>query len=118
MSGVLGLIPARGGSKGIPRKNIQPIAGKPLIAWTIEAARTAGLANVVVSTEDAEIAEVAREWGAEVPFMRPSELAADDTPGIEPVLHAIELLPDYEGVLLLQPTSPLRSSEDILAITE
>jgi CMP-N-acetylneuraminic acid synthetase len=115
----LGLIPARGGSKGIPRKNVRLIAGKPLIAWTIEAALGApGLAAVVVSTEDAEIAEVARAAGAEVPFMRPSELARDETPGIDPVLHAFEALPGYDAVMLLQPTSPLRTSEDIGGLLE
>ena len=108
------LIPARGGSKGIPRKNIREIAGKPLIAWTIEAARAAaGIDAVVVSTEDAEIAAVAREWGAQVPFIRPPELAADETPGIDPVLHAIGELPAYDAVLLLQATSPLRTTADI-----
>lgn len=108
------LIPARGGSKGIPRKNIRPIAGKPLIAWTIEAARAARRVDaVVVSTEDAEIAEIARLWGADIPFLRPAKLAADDTPGIDPVLHAIEMLPEHEAVVLLQPTSPLRTAADI-----
>lgn len=111
---VLALIPARGGSKGIPRKNVRPIAGKPLIAWTIEAARAArDVDAVVVSTEDGEIAEIARSWGADVPFMRPPELAADDTPGIDPVLHALTMLPAYDAVLLLQPTSPLRTGADI-----
>lgn len=111
---ILAIIPARGGSKGIPRKNIKPIAGKPLIAWTIEAAlRSRVLDKVVVSTDDDEIADVARNWGAQVPFMRPAELAQDDTPGIEPVLHALEQLPGYDAVMLLQPTSPLRSTEDI-----
>lgn len=110
----LALIPARGGSKSIPRKNIREIAGKPLIAWTIEAALAAkGIARVVVSTEDEEIAAVARAWGAEVPFMRPAELATDDAPGIAPVLHAVECLPEHEDVLLLQPTSPLRGRHDI-----
>ena len=108
------LIPARGGSKGIPRKNIKLIAGKPLIAWTIEAAQRSGLLDsVVVSTDDAEIAEVARRAGAQVPFMRPVELAQDHTPGLDPVLHALAQLPQFESVLLLQPTSPLRSTEDI-----
>lgn len=108
------LIPARGGSKGIPRKNIKPIAGKPLIAWSIEAAyRSRMFDSVVVSTEDEEIAEVARQCGAQVPFLRPPELAQDDTPGIDPVLHALEQLPEFESVLLLQPTSPLRTTEDI-----
>lgn len=110
----LGLIPARGGSKGIPRKNIKLIAGKPLIVWTIESAlRSSMLDAVVVSTDDAEIAEVARRAGAQVPFMRPSELAQDQTPGIEPVLHALAEMPEYDSVLLLQPTSPLRTREDI-----
>jgi N-acylneuraminate cytidylyltransferase/CMP-N,N'-diacetyllegionaminic acid synthase len=108
------LIPARGGSKGIPRKNIKLIAGKPLIVWTIEAAlRSSLLDAVVVSTDDPEIAEVARRAGAQVPFMRPSELAQDQTPGLDPVLHALDQLPQYDSVLLLQPTSPLRTTEDI-----
>jgi CMP-N-acetylneuraminic acid synthetase len=85
------------------------MAGKPLIAWTIEAARRArGVDAVVVSTVDAEIAQIARDWGADVPFVRPAELATDETPGIDPVLHAIGMLPEHDAVLLLQPTSPLR----------
>lgn len=116
---ILAVIPARGGSKGIPRKNIKPLAGKPLIAWTIEAALHAqGIDRVIVSTEDEEIALVAKQFGAEVPFMRPHTLAQDDTPGIAPVLHAIKQLPDYDWVLLLQPTSPLRSVEDIEGIIQ
>jgi CMP-N-acetylneuraminic acid synthetase len=108
------LIPARGGSKGIPRKNVKPIAGKPLIVWTIEAAlRSSLLQAVVVSTDDAEIAAVARHAGAQVPFMRPSVLAQDQTPGLDPVLHALRELPQYDAVLLLQPTSPLRDTQDI-----
>lgn len=108
------LIPARGGSKGIPRKNIKLIAGKPLIVWTIEAAlRSSLLSAVVVSTDDPEIANVARNAGAQVPFMRPSKLAQDQTPGVDPVLHALGQLPQYDSVLLLQPTSPLRTTEDI-----
>ncbi|MGV8933487.1 MAG: cytidylyltransferase domain-containing protein [Gallionellaceae bacterium] len=108
------LIPARGGSKGIPRKNIKLFAGKPLIVWTIEAAlRSSMLDAVVVSTDDPEIADVARQAGAQVPFMRPSELALDQTPGLDPVLHALDQLPQYDSVLLLQPTSPLRATEDI-----
>jgi len=114
---VLAIIPARGGSKGIPRKNIKPLAGKPLIAWTIDAAKQANVADrIVVTTEDEEIAAVARELGAEVPFMRPAELATDETPGIGPILHAIEQLPRHEWILLLQPTSPLRTHRDIEAI--
>jgi CMP-N,N'-diacetyllegionaminic acid synthase len=108
------LIPARGGSKGIPRKNIKLLAGKPLIVWTIEAAlRSSLLCDVIVSTDDLEIADIARRAGAKVPFLRPPELAQDQTPGIAPVLHAIDKLREYDSVLLLQPTSPLRTTEDI-----
>jgi CMP-N-acetylneuraminic acid synthetase len=111
---ILGLISARGGSKGIPRKNVLPIAGKPLIAWTIEAALAAKtLDRVVVTTDSPEIAEIATAHGAEVPFLRPADLALDETPGIEPVLHALDLLPDFGAVVLLQPTSPLRNASDI-----
>ena len=112
---VLAIIPARGGSKGVPRKNIRDVAGKPLIAWTIDAAKKSRYVDrVVVSTDDPEIAEVATRYGGEVPFLRPAELARDDTPGIAPVLHAVEAVtPAYEIVVLLQPTSPLRSAADI-----
>ena len=116
---LLAVIPSRGGSKGIPRKNIKPLAGKPLLGWTIDAAKQASCVDrVVLSTEDEEIATVGRELGAEVPFMRPAELAADDTPGIAPVLHIIKQLPEFDWVLLLQPTSPLRIAEDIEGIVE
>lgn len=111
---ILGLIPARGGSKGIPRKNVLPIAGKPLIAWTIEAALASGaLDRVVVTTDDPEIAAVAVAHGAEVPFMRPAELARDETPGIDPVIHALDMVPGVDTVVLLQPTSPLRTAGDV-----
>ena len=114
---VLGLIPARGKSKGIPRKNIKNLCGKPLIAWTIEEAlKSKKLDNVVVSTDDEEIADIAQKYGADVPFMRPAELAGHSTPGIDTVLHAIDELPDFDSVLLLQPTSPLRTSTDIDSI--
>ena len=114
---VLAVIPARGGSKGIPRKNIKKLSGKPLIAWTIEAALKAPSINrVIVSTDDEEIAAVAEQFGAEVPFKRPIAIARDDTPGLDPVLHAIENSPDSDWVLLLQPTSPLRSVDDIEGI--
>jgi CMP-N,N'-diacetyllegionaminic acid synthase len=113
-AGILGLIPARGGSRAIPRKNIKRLNGKPLIAWTIEAAlRSNSLGSVVVSTDDEEIARIAAELGAEVPFMRPRELARDDSPSIDLVLHALDQLPGFESVVLLQPTSPLRTTEDI-----
>ena len=114
---LLALIPARGGSQRIPRKNIRPFCGKPLLHWTIEAAlASACVDQVVVSTEDPEIAEIADAGGAEVPFFRPAELATDGAPGIAPVLHALEQLPQVSDVLLLQPTSPLRTSADIEAI--
>ena len=114
---LLAIITARGGSKGIPRKNLKPLAGKPLIGWSIDAAKQAScITCIIVSTEDEEIASAARELGADVPFMRPAELSADETPSIAPVLHAIEHLPDYDWVLLLQPTSPLRTHADIEAI--
>jgi CMP-N,N'-diacetyllegionaminic acid synthase len=118
---VLAIITARGGSKGIPGKNIADLGGKPLIAWTIEAARRApAISRTIVSTDDEQIAAIARQWGAEVPFIRPPELARDDTPGIAPVLHALQWLKEHEGietddVMLLQPTSPLRTAEDIEA---
>lgn len=116
---ILGLITARGGSKGVPRKNIRTLAGKPLMAWTIEAARRSRLiARVIVSTDDGEIAEVAREWGAAVPFMRPAALASDDASHITVVRHAVEWLARHEDwsadyVVTLQPTSPFRTTEDI-----
>ena len=112
---VLAIIPARGGSKGVPRKNIREVAGKPLIAWTIEEAQKSRyIDRIVVSTDDLEIAETAGQWGGEVPFMRPTELAQDDTPGIAPVIHMLtHIQPVYDLVVLLQPTSPLRTVEDI-----
>jgi CMP-N,N'-diacetyllegionaminic acid synthase len=114
---LLALIPARGGSKGIPRKNIRPFCGKPLLQWSIEVALAApSVHQVVVSTDDPEIAAVALAGGAEVPFLRPAELASDTAPGIAPVLHALEQLPEVSDVLLLQPTSPLRLVEDVEAI--
>jgi N-acylneuraminate cytidylyltransferase/CMP-N,N'-diacetyllegionaminic acid synthase len=116
---MLALITARGGSKSIPGKNIKLLAGKPLIAWSIEAAQQASsIDRIIVSTDDEGIAKVALAWGAEVPFFRPSELAQDNSPSIDAILHAIRWLDEHENyrpeyVLLLQPTSPLRSAEDI-----
>jgi CMP-N,N'-diacetyllegionaminic acid synthase len=116
---LLALIPARGGSKGIPRKNIRLFCGKPLIQWSIEQALQApAVDRVVVSTDDPEIAQCARAYGADVPFLRPEELASDTASGIAPVLHALDQLPEVSDVLLLQPTSPLRRSEDISAIID
>jgi CMP-N-acetylneuraminic acid synthetase len=115
----VGLITARGGSKSIPQKNVKPLAGKPLIAWTIEAAlRSRQLSRVIVSTDDDEIARVAREWGADVPFMRPQELAQDDSPHLDVIVHAINWLEsenesEVDYLMLLQPTSPLRTTADI-----
>lgn len=112
---VLAIIPARGGSKGIPRKNIRMIAGKPLIAWTIEEGKKSKFIDrLIISTDDEEIASIAKSYGCDVPFLRPKELAKDDTPGIAPVIHAIETLPQqYNYVMLLQPTSPLRTVVDV-----
>ena len=116
---ILAIIPARGGSKGVSRKNIRNVAGKPLLAWTIvEATKSKYIDRVILSSEDSEIIRVAEEWGCEVPFVRPIELAQDDTPGIEPVIHAIQSLQDYDYVVLLQPTSPLRTYTDIDACLE
>lgn len=111
---VLAVIPARGGSKGVPRKNIREIGGKPLIAWTIEEAKKSRyIDRLILSSEDKEIIKVAQEWGCDVPFVRPIEIAKDDTPGIEPVLHAVNEIVGFDYVVLLQPTSPLRTFEDI-----
>lgn len=117
---VLALIPARGGSKGVPRKNAKLLCGKPLIQYTIEAALGAhSLTRVMLSTDDAEIAEIGRRCGVDVPFVRPSNLADDDTPTLPVIQHAVrylEALGDiYHAVCLLQPTNPLRQSEDIEA---
>lgn len=115
---VLGLIPARGGSKGVPGKNIKSLCGKPLLAYTAETALASKrLSRVVLSTDDPEIAEVGRSLGIDVPFMRPAELADDRAATFPAVLHAIETLEEqgefYDAVCLLQPTNPLRQTEDI-----
>jgi CMP-N-acetylneuraminic acid synthetase len=116
---VLAVVPARGGSKGVPRKNIRPLAGKPLLAYTLEAARAAArISRLVVSTDDEEIAAAARQWGADVPFLRPPHLADDAAPQVEVVLHALQTVEAleqavYPYVVLLQPTAPLRSPGDI-----
>ncbi|MBI3739412.1 MAG: acylneuraminate cytidylyltransferase family protein, partial [Chloroflexi bacterium] len=114
MTEVLVIIPARGGSKGIPRKNIRNFAGYPLIAWSIAAAKQSkSVTRVIVSTDDEEIAAVAREWGAETPFMRPAELAQDKTLDLPVFEHALKWLEEIEGykpkvVVQLRPTSPIR----------
>jgi CMP-N,N'-diacetyllegionaminic acid synthase len=113
-SRVLGLITARGGSKGLPRKNILPAGGRPLIAWTISAAlKSDVISQVILSSDDAEIIQVALEWGCEVPFTRPVDLASDIASTIDVALHALDQLPGFEFIVLLQPTSPLRTAEDI-----
>lgn len=114
MAKVLCLITARGGSKSIPRKNIKLFAGKPLIAWSIETAIKSGMVDrTVVTTDDQEIADISKKFGAEIPFMRPAELALDTTPSLPVLQHAVKWLKDNENyypdyVLLLEPTSPAR----------
>jgi CMP-N,N'-diacetyllegionaminic acid synthase len=116
---ILGLIPARGGSKGIPHKNIALLAGRPLLAYTCEAALGSHyLTRVVLSTDDEAIAEVGRNCSVEVPFIRPTELARDDTPSLAVAQHAIRWLSEHEDweadvLVLLQPTSPLRRAQHI-----
>jgi CMP-N-acetylneuraminic acid synthetase len=115
---ILGLIPARGGSKGVPRKNIRPLNGRPLLQYTTEAAlQSRRLSRVVLSTDDPEIAEVGKLCGISVPFLRPPELARDDTPTLPVIQHAIRQLEPadgpYDAVCLLQPTHPLRRAEQI-----
>ena len=115
---ILGLIPARGGSKGIKGKNIIPFAGKPLIAWTIEASLGSKyIDSTIVTTDSSEIAVTAKQYGAEIPFMRPDELAGDKAKTVDAVIHAINTLRMqgrcYDVLVLLQPTSPLRTSGDI-----
>lgn len=112
-----GVIPARGGSKRYPRKNIAPCYGKPLIAWSIASARESDLTETIVSTDDAEIAEVAEAHGGSIPFLRPPELGQDTTSSFEVLIHAAQWCertlqkPDY--IILLQPTSPTRTASDI-----
>ncbi len=117
---VLAIIPARGGSKGVPRKNIKSLGGKPLLAWTIAAALEAeGISKLIVSTDDREIKEVALKWGAEVPFIRPGELSTDRAKAIPVLQHAVSFLEEqeqtFDSVMMLQPTSPLRLAKDIEA---
>lgn len=119
----LAIIPARGGSKGIPKKNIYPVAGHPLIFYTIEAAKEAREAGavdrVIVSTDSEEIAAIARKCGAEVPFIRPKELSSDKSKSADLMIHAVNYYRErgeyYDDIVLLQPTSPLRKGEDIIA---
>ena len=116
---VLALITARGGSKGLPRKNVLLAGGKPLVAWTVEAAISAECVDrIVLSSDDHEIMDAARYAGCDVPFFRPAHLANDVATSIDVVLHALDQLPGYEYVVVLQPTSPLRTAADIDAAFE
>ena len=117
---ILGIVTARGGSKGIPRKNLVDLGGRPLVAWTAEAALASRLDRVVLSTEDDEIATVGRSLGLEVPVPRPAELAGDGALSIDVVLHMLDAVddPDVHAVMLLQPTAPLRTTADIDGVIE
>ena len=115
---VLGIITARGGSKGVPGKNLKLLAGKPLLAHTVDSLTECALDRVILSTEDAAIAAAGRSLGVEVPFMRPAELAQDNTPHLPVIQHAVSWLAEHQSyrpdaVLILQPTSPLRTGADI-----
>lgn len=110
---ILAIIPARGGSKGVPHKNIREINGRPLISYTIEESiNSKYIDKLIVSTEDKGIAEISKKYGAEIPFLRPRKLALDETPGIDPILHAVKCLADkdcnFDYVMCLQCTSPFR----------
>jgi CMP-N,N'-diacetyllegionaminic acid synthase len=117
---ILALITARGGSKGIPRKNIKLLGGKPLICWTIETAlKSPFVDKLILSSEDAEIIDIVKTAGCDVPFIRPQHLAQDETGSMDVIMHALsEVKEDYDYLLLLQPTSPFRSTEDINKIIQ
>ena len=117
---ILGIVTARGGSKGIPRKNLVDLGGRPLLAWTAESALASRLDRVVLSTEDDEIAAVGRSLGLEVPVPRPAELAGDGALSIDVVLHMLAAVDDSDvhAVMLLQPTAPLRTTADIDGVIE
>jgi CMP-N,N'-diacetyllegionaminic acid synthase len=115
---ILGVIPARGGSKGVKDKNLFPIAGKSLICYTIEAALSSGLHKVIVSTDSDKIADVARSSGVEVPFRRPDDLATDTAKSLDVAMHALKTMEQldktkYDALMLLQPTAPFRKKEHI-----
>jgi CMP-N,N'-diacetyllegionaminic acid synthase len=118
---VLGVITARGGSKGIPGKNLKLLAGKPLLAYTVETARRSGvLDRVILSTDDEAIAAAGRDLGCDVPFIRPLDLAQDETPHLPVIQHATRWMQERasytpDAVMILQPTSPLRTADDIVA---
>lgn len=111
---VLAIIPARGGSKGVPHKNVKSLNGKPLIGWTIEESlKSQYIDKLMVSTEDKDIAKISKDFGSEVPFLRPEKLALDSTPGIAPILHAVKWFKnrncDFDYIMCLQCTSPFRT---------
>ena len=116
---ILTIIPARGGSKSIPRKNIRSLNGKPLISYTINAAlATSSLTDIIVSTDDSEIAEISKKLGVKVPFIRPKELASDKAESAPVIEHALSFMEKvksikYDAILMLQPTSPLRTTKHI-----
>lgn len=117
LTNILCLIPARGGSRGLPRKNVRLLGGAPLIAHSIRAAKRSRIGSALVSTDDEEIAAIAREWGAETPFVRPPELSGDDATSLSVVLHAIQFVENQgrpvDHVVFLQPTSPFRQASHI-----
>lgn len=120
---VIAIIPARGGSKGLPRKNIKDICGKPLIAWSIDHAKQSKYVDeVFVSTDDTEIAEVSKKYGCPVPFLRPAHLATDTASPVDAVLDVLEKLEKedkrFDYLVLLQPTSPLREIDDVNKMIE
>ncbi|MCG2611265.1 acylneuraminate cytidylyltransferase family protein [Flavobacterium sp. SM15] len=115
---IIGVIPARGGSKGVPGKNIKLLGDKPLIAYSIQSAKKSNLlAQIIVSTDSEEIAKVAQDWGAEVPFLRPKDLAEDTTPTLKVLQHVLDFYQVrgifFDAVCLLQPTSPFREDDFI-----
>ena len=115
---ILAIIPARGGSKRLPGKNIKPLLGKPLIAWTIEQAKKSSLiSRVIVNTDSPQIAKIAKRYGAEVPFLRPAHLATDTSTSADMVLHTLKFYDrsniSFDIIVLLEPTSPLRADDDI-----
>ena len=115
---IIGVITARGGSKGLPGKNIRMLNGKPLIAWSIiEAKKSRFLDKLIVSTDSEKIVDVAKNYGAEIPFMRPKELALDTTPSVDVLFHALDFLEKqgekFDYLALIEPTSPLRTADDI-----
>lgn len=118
MTDYLGVIPARSGSKTVPRKNVRELDGKPLLAYTVEAAETSSIDYTVLSTDSEEIRDVALSHGANAPFLRPPELATDDAPTEPVITHAVEYVEEHDGlevdaIVLLQPTSPARDADHI-----